>query len=198
MTQARQARACSARADSSGTVFPVALRRPCVACCHVLMSMRIVCVSSSACAGCTIKALIWPRARRSSACRSLPITGSPVARTAAGVDVHADDALGRLALSDDGIRRRELMVLDTCLAAGVPVAGLVGGGCVPLTDACMSVRHAFVLLAVDSFKADRLLQRILTWCGGAGMLLMWESWPGDIACCMRQRRACGSSMDCES
>ena len=45
-----------------------------------------------------------------------------------GVDVHADDALGRLALSDNGIRRRELMVLDTFLAAGVPVAAVVGGG----------------------------------------------------------------------
>lgn len=27
-----------------------------------------------------------------------------------------------------GLMRRELLVLDTCLAAGVPVAGYVGGG----------------------------------------------------------------------
>jgi len=46
----------------------------------------------------------------------------------AGVDVHAADALGRLSLTDAGLRRRELLVLDTFLAAGVPVAGLVGGG----------------------------------------------------------------------
>ncbi|KAK9825365.1 hypothetical protein WJX81_004281 [Elliptochloris bilobata] len=46
----------------------------------------------------------------------------------AGVDVHADDVLGRLALSDDGIRRRELMVLDSVLAANIPLAGFVGGG----------------------------------------------------------------------
>lgn len=46
----------------------------------------------------------------------------------AGVDVHVDDALGRLAISDEGLMRRELMVLDTCLGQGVPVAGYVGGG----------------------------------------------------------------------
>ncbi|KAF8055474.1 hypothetical protein HT031_006733 [Scenedesmus sp. PABB004] len=46
----------------------------------------------------------------------------------AGVDVHVDDKLGRLAVSDAGLMRRELLVLDTCLAAGVPVAGFVGGG----------------------------------------------------------------------
>eukprot|EP00891_Asterochloris_glomerata_P008314 jgi/Astpho2/8314/e_gw1.00122.186.1_t len=46
----------------------------------------------------------------------------------AGIDPHMDDALGRLALTDDGLRRRDLLVLDTCLAQGIPVAGLVGGG----------------------------------------------------------------------
>ncbi|PNH03939.1 hypothetical protein TSOC_009972, partial [Tetrabaena socialis] len=46
----------------------------------------------------------------------------------AGVDTHESDALGRLALSDEGLRRRELLVLDTCLGFGVPVAGCVGGG----------------------------------------------------------------------
>jgi acetoin utilization deacetylase AcuC-like enzyme len=46
----------------------------------------------------------------------------------AGVDPHASDGLGRLALSDDGLWRREMMVLNMALAAGVPVAGYVGGG----------------------------------------------------------------------
>ncbi len=46
----------------------------------------------------------------------------------AGVDVHEADELGKLAVSDEGLMRRELLVLDTCLAAGVPVAGYVGGG----------------------------------------------------------------------
>jgi acetoin utilization deacetylase AcuC-like enzyme len=46
----------------------------------------------------------------------------------AGVDVHQKDALGRLSVSDGGLRRRDALVLDTFLAAGVPVAGFVGGG----------------------------------------------------------------------
>ncbi len=47
---------------------------------------------------------------------------------APGVDVHAEDALGRLSLTDGGLWRREALVLDTCLSRGVPVAGYVGGG----------------------------------------------------------------------
>jgi acetoin utilization deacetylase AcuC-like enzyme len=46
----------------------------------------------------------------------------------AGVDPHVDDQLGRLALSGRGLWRRERLVLETCLHAGVPVAGVIGGG----------------------------------------------------------------------
>jgi len=52
----------------------------------------------------------------------------------AGVDPHALDRLGRLALSEDGLSRRERLVLETCLAAGVPVAGVIGGGYTPDLD----------------------------------------------------------------
>jgi acetoin utilization deacetylase AcuC-like enzyme len=52
----------------------------------------------------------------------------------AGVDPHALDRLGRLALSEDGLYRRERLVLETCLAAGVPVAGVIGGGYTPDLD----------------------------------------------------------------
>jgi len=46
----------------------------------------------------------------------------------AGVDTHVNDTLGKLALSDRGIYRREMMVLSTCLAMGYPVATVIGGG----------------------------------------------------------------------
>ena len=46
----------------------------------------------------------------------------------AGVDVHADDRLGRLSLTDDGITRRDTRVLEACRAHGVPVACVIGGG----------------------------------------------------------------------
>lgn len=46
----------------------------------------------------------------------------------AGVDTHVSDRLGKLALTDWGIYRRERLVLSTCLAAGYPVASVIGGG----------------------------------------------------------------------
>lgn len=46
----------------------------------------------------------------------------------AGVDPHASDRLGKLSLTDAGIYRREMQVLTTCVAAGYPVACVIGGG----------------------------------------------------------------------
>lgn len=46
----------------------------------------------------------------------------------AGVDVHKDDQLGLLALSNAGIAARDRLVLDACLEAGVPLAAAIGGG----------------------------------------------------------------------
>jgi len=46
----------------------------------------------------------------------------------AGVDTHISDRLGKLALTDTGIFRREMQVLSTCLAARYPVACVIGGG----------------------------------------------------------------------
>lgn len=46
----------------------------------------------------------------------------------AGVDPHKDDRLGRLALSDDGLRARERTVIDWAHARGVPLVGVLGGG----------------------------------------------------------------------
>lgn len=46
----------------------------------------------------------------------------------AGVDTHKADRLGKLAMTDDGIYRRDRLVLRTCLAAGYPVASVIGGG----------------------------------------------------------------------
>ena len=52
----------------------------------------------------------------------------------AGVDPHVDDRLGRLALTEEGLWRRERFVLETCLKAAVPVAGVIGGGYAPDLD----------------------------------------------------------------
>jgi acetoin utilization deacetylase AcuC-like enzyme len=46
----------------------------------------------------------------------------------AGADAHADDRLGRLRLSADGLARRDVMVLDAAREVGIPVAVTIAGG----------------------------------------------------------------------
>lgn len=46
----------------------------------------------------------------------------------AGVDPHVGDRLGKLALTNTGLFRREMQVLTTCLTQGYPVACVIGGG----------------------------------------------------------------------
>ena len=46
----------------------------------------------------------------------------------AGVDPHVEDRLGKLALSDRGLYRRDRAVLSTCLADNYPTACVIGGG----------------------------------------------------------------------
>jgi len=46
----------------------------------------------------------------------------------AGVDPHVEDALGKLALTDEGLYQRDYYVLDACIRWGAPVATVIGGG----------------------------------------------------------------------
>ncbi|WP_227370217.1 histone deacetylase [Halomonas sp. M20] len=46
----------------------------------------------------------------------------------AGVDVHADDRLGHLSLSDGGLARRDAYVIRLCRKADIPIAAVIGGG----------------------------------------------------------------------
>jgi len=69
----------------------------------------------------------------------------------AGVDVHAEDRLGRLALSNDGLRARDEMVIGHFRALGIPVCGVIGGGY--STDVpALAARHA-ILFEVASGMA---------------------------------------------
>ena len=74
----------------------------------------------------------------------------------AGCDVHENDALGYLNVTDAGLRKRELLVFDTCLARGVPVAGFVGGGYDADLDV-LAARHAVMHHAAkEIFERRRL------------------------------------------
>ncbi len=74
----------------------------------------------------------------------------------AGVDPHAGDRLGKLALTDTGIFRREMQVLSTCVAAGYPVACVIGGGYADDMPALV-YRHSLLhRVASDVYRQYRL------------------------------------------
>jgi acetoin utilization deacetylase AcuC-like enzyme len=74
----------------------------------------------------------------------------------AGVDTHVNDALGKLALSDRGIYRREMLVLSTCVDLGYPVAGVIGGGYAVDLQALV-YRHSLLHRAAQSVYSSKLL-----------------------------------------
>ncbi|KAM3874723.1 uncharacterized protein SYNPCC7002_A1628-like [Diretmus argenteus] len=61
----------------------------------------------------------------------------------AGVDPHRDDELGRLRLTDQGLYQRDLYVMKTVVARGVPVATVIGGGYSRDVDQ-LAIRHSIV------------------------------------------------------
>lgn len=46
----------------------------------------------------------------------------------AGVDPHAEDKLGKLNLTDAGLRQRDQLVIESCIQREVPAACVIGGG----------------------------------------------------------------------
>lgn len=76
----------------------------------------------------------------------------------AGVDVHGDDRLGHLALTDDGIARRDALVIGRARALGLPLAGVIGGGY--MADvAALARRHALLHHAAESALNDDIAKR---------------------------------------
>ena len=61
-----------------------------------------------------------------------------------GVDVHVDDRLGRLALTDAGIAARDTLVANAARRRRIPLAGTLGGGYGDDVNA-VAARHAAVI-----------------------------------------------------
>lgn len=68
----------------------------------------------------------------------------------AGVDPHADDKLGRLALSDHGLAERDRLVVDAARSHGLPIAAVIGGGYGPDT-ATLGERHSTIHKVMAEF-----------------------------------------------
>lgn len=74
----------------------------------------------------------------------------------AGVDVHQEDSLGQMALTDEGIRQRDRFVFGTCAQLKVPVAAAIGGGYCPQHEHIVG-RHV-ILHQAAAEHAEALLQ----------------------------------------
>ncbi len=65
----------------------------------------------------------------------------------AGVDPHAQDKLGRLALTDGGLERRDRFVIREARSRGIPVASAMGGG-YGADQRVVAQRHANAMLTM--------------------------------------------------
>jgi acetoin utilization deacetylase AcuC-like enzyme len=71
----------------------------------------------------------------------------------AGVDPHVNDKLGRLALSDEGLERRDSFVVREARRRGLPVASALGGG-YGEDQREVARRHARSMLAMAAENAN--------------------------------------------
>jgi acetoin utilization deacetylase AcuC-like enzyme len=69
----------------------------------------------------------------------------------AGVDPHEEDRLGRLCLSDAGLRRRDRKVIDFFRSRNIPVCGVIGGGYGKDAEA-IARRHAILFEVASDFS----------------------------------------------
>jgi acetoin utilization deacetylase AcuC-like enzyme len=69
----------------------------------------------------------------------------------AGVDVAAGDRYGKLALSDEGIRQRDRMVIEAVRGRGVPLVVVLAGGYAP-TRARTAELHAHVFREAAAYE----------------------------------------------
>jgi acetoin utilization deacetylase AcuC-like enzyme len=70
----------------------------------------------------------------------------------AGVDPHAQDKLGRLALTDTGLDRRDRFVIREARSRGIPVASAMGGG-YGTDQRVVAQRHANAMLTMADENA---------------------------------------------
>lgn len=70
----------------------------------------------------------------------------------AGVDPHRDDRLGRLAMTDEGLRKRDNLVIGHFRGRGIPVCGVLGGG-YSNDLPTLAARHAILFEIADRYSA---------------------------------------------
>lgn len=71
--------------------------------------------------------------------RSLDLSAADLAIYVSGADPYEGDKLGRLALTQDGLARRDRLVLGECHRRGLPVAVAMAGGYAPDVEAIVAI-----------------------------------------------------------
>ncbi|WP_010487319.1 histone deacetylase family protein [Pseudomonas sp. S9] len=74
----------------------------------------------------------------------------------AGVDVHKDDALGYLKLTDQGVATRDKAVLQHCVGRNIPVMGVIGGG-YDKDRKALAARHGILHHSATQVWAERMV-----------------------------------------
>lgn len=81
--------------------------------------------------------------------------GPDLAIYVAGADVYEGDALGRLAVSLDGLAQRDRLVTEQCRREGVPLAVVMAGGYARHIDDTVSIHAHAVREAARCWSLDR-------------------------------------------
>lgn len=84
----------------------------------------------------------------------LPLYRPDIVLYDAGVDVHKDDALGYLQLTDAGIAARDRLVIDQCLGRDIPVCAVIGGG-YDTDRAALARRHGILHRSASQIWQER-------------------------------------------
>ncbi|MBZ0305766.1 MAG: histone deacetylase, partial [Anaerolineae bacterium] len=79
-------------------------------------------------------------------------SGAELAIYLAGADPYEHDTLGRLALTKNGLRQRDELVLETCRAAGIPVAISMAGGYAKKVEDIVDIHFQTVKTAAQLYN----------------------------------------------
>ncbi|MCG8454841.1 MAG: histone deacetylase [Holophagales bacterium] len=81
--------------------------------------------------------------------RAVPLSAPDLLIYLAGADPFEGDRLGRLAVSKEGLARRDRLVLDRCRREGLPVAVAMAGGYAPKVEDIVDIHARTVALAAE-------------------------------------------------
>lgn len=88
--------------------------------------------------------------------RVLPAARPDLVIYLAGADPFADDSLGRLALTKEGLAQRDCLVLERCREASIPVVVVMGGGYARRIEDTVDIQFRTISIALDFAPSYRV------------------------------------------